>query len=141
MRTSDWLLPVVSALFFSPPAQAQDFAACPAKIAVEAQKLAAPLAGWTVIPHPTEPHALQSVSFFDGDPAEKADLAPDISSKARQTWQFAAQARPYGLTCHYSGTTVVVGRVLPKQIKSCTVTFVANVSIDGAPAIDRMACK
>ena len=121
-------------------AYAEDFASCPAKISVERQKLATPVAGWSVVPQALESHPLQRVTFYDGDPADKADLAPDSSKRGQQTWEFAAQARQYWMTCHYSGTTVTLGRQLPKQTKSCAVVFVPNVSIDGAPVIDRIAC-
>ena len=141
MRPSHLLLSAAMSLAFLQLAQAEDFASCPAKISVDRQKLSTPVAGWSVIPRDVQPHALQGVTFYDGDPAEKADLAPDSSKRGQQTWEFAAQTKPYWLTCHYSGTTVVIGRQLPKQTKSCTVTFLPNVSIDGAPAIGRIACK
>jgi hypothetical protein len=141
MRPSHLLFSAAMTLVLIQPARADDFASCPAKISVDRQKLSTPVAGWSVIPSNPQPHALQGVTFYDGDPADKADLAPDSSKRGQQTWAFAAQAKPYWLTCHYSGTTVVIGRQLPKQTKSCTVTFVPNVSIDGAPVIDRIACK
>ena len=122
-------------------AHAQEFSPCPATIRVDAQKLAAPVAGWSVVAARPEPHQLQGITFFDGDPKEEASLAPDRSTKLQQTWEFASAQRPQWLTCRYTGTTVVIGRVLPKQIKACTLTFLANETIGGSPVIQKLTCK
>ncbi len=129
------------ALLLAGAAQAQDFSACPATIRVEPQKLAAPVAGWSVVATRPEPHQLQAITFFDGDPKEEASLAPDRSTKLQQTWEFGAAQRPQWLTCRYTGTSVVIGKVLPKQVKACTVTYVANESIGGSPVIQKLVCR
>jgi hypothetical protein len=129
------------ALLLTGAAHGEEFAACPATIRVERQKLAAPVAGWSVVSKEPQPHRLQFVTFYDGAPAEEASLAPDRSTRLQQTWEFLGLERPYWLTCHYAGTSVILGRALPKQIKTCTVTFAANVTIDGSPAIQRLTCQ
>ena len=128
-------------LFLAGTLRAQEFATCPATIRVEPQKLASLVTGWSVVAKAEEPHQLASITFFDGDPKEDASLAPDRSTKLQQSWAFGSSDHSIWLTCRYTGTTVVLGRALPKQVKSCTVTYEANVSIDGMPAIQKLTCR
>jgi hypothetical protein len=56
---------------------------------------------------PADPGAtVRYVSFFDGDPAEMVELAPDDESangRLDLTWQFTgARARPVTMVCNYS---------------------------------------
>ena len=119
---------------------AADIAVCPTTIAVEPQRLAKPIPGWTALSIDPPRHELESVTFFDGDPKDQASLAPDREDRLQNSWSFAPQDRPIWLTCHYSRTTVTIGRILPKTVKRCRVTFAANVSIGGLPLIQKIAC-
>ena len=138
MRTG-YLLMVLLAL--ASAASGQDFGICPTTIRVEPQKLASLVAGWSVVANAPAPHQLKAVAFFDGDPKGGASLAPDRSARLQQTWEFGAQSRTYWMTCQYTGTTITLGRPLPKRMTECTAAYAPNVSIDGLPVIQKLDCK
>jgi len=63
------------------------------------------------------------VSFFDGDPSEMADLAPDDGPNPKvldQRWQFTRTAgRPIYMVCRYHGTEQTVKTQVPEHVKEC----------------------
>lgn len=63
------------------------------------------------------------VSFYDGDPAEMADLAPDEGPNPKQLaqrWQFTrAPGRPIVMVCRYHGTDRTIRKEVPPSVKEC----------------------
>ena len=63
------------------------------------------------------------VSFFDGDPKDLADLAPDDGpdpTKLEQRWQFTrTKERPIIMICRYHGTDRTIQMEVPPEIKEC----------------------
>jgi hypothetical protein len=65
------------------------------------------------------------VSFFDGDPKDLADLAPDGGpdpKKLEQRWQFTrTKDRPIIMICRYHGTDQTIRKEVPPEIKECRI--------------------
>src|SRR5262249_61539308 len=63
------------------------------------------------------------VSFFDGDPTDLADLAPEEGpdpKKLQQRWELTrSKDRPIVMICRYHGTDQTVRRDVPLSIKEC----------------------
>jgi hypothetical protein len=116
---------------------------CPPRISTT-QTLAQPAAGW-VDKKNTSPNVLAGLTFFDGPPEEQASLAPDeshVKGKLVESWQlFPNPPRLYWLACIYSGTSITLARPLPKELRTCAVTFDPKQTVDGYPLIERIACK
>jgi len=107
--------------------------ACPAQIESDAT------AGGT-----PQSFKFRYVSFFDGDPAELADLAPDEGpdpKKLEQRWQFTRTAgRPIVMVCRYHGTQATVRKDVPATIKQCSLDGLIDDKgeIVGSP---KLTCK
>ena len=140
MRTNDWWKLAALVLLAAGSMPGAGFESCPSQVAVQPQRIAKPISGWSVISS-EEPHQLTSIAFYDGDPKENASLAPDQAGRQRQVWTLAAQSRPYWLSCHYSGTTVVLARPLPAAVRQCVVTYEPSVTLEGMPQIKEISCK
>lgn len=112
---------------------------CPASIEVNETPTA--VEGWTADVGKTT-HDFRHVSFFDGDPKNMVDLAPDeqVSGKnLKQTWELATEA---GITvvCRYRDSAATFTAKLPAGLKSCTLTG----EVDGKGEIlgtPLLACK
>ncbi len=78
-------------------------------------------------------HKFRYVSFFDGDPREMADLAPEEGPNPKvleQRWQFTrAPGRPIVMVCRYHGTDQTVTREVPSDVQECRLEGL--VSEDG----------
>ena len=124
---------------------AADFAACPARIDVKQQQIDKAPAGWTV-GHDLDTfangqnHVLWFVTLYDGDPKERASLVPDVNQRLRAEWKFNPEQTVW-LECHYTRSTIVLSRALPKGVKSCVVTFDPGVSTDGHSGIKTVVCR
>ncbi len=68
-------------------------------------------------------HAFRHVSFFDGDPREMADLAPEEGPNPKvieQRWQFSrAPGRPIVMVCRYHGTDRTTAQEVPAHVNEC----------------------
>jgi hypothetical protein len=86
-------------------------------------------------------HAFRYVSFFDGDPADLTDLAPeDNSDKAtiEQNWRlFRSPGRPIVMVCRYHDTQSTVQKEVPDDIKQCRLqgTMSGDGEIVGSPVL------
>jgi len=122
---------------------AADAVRCPPTIEVK-QRLAVPVPGWSVISE-EPPHQLAGLTFFDGKPEEKASLAPDkqakVNGKTVASWTFEASGRPIWVACRYSSTDAVLTRELPKNIRTCLITYATTETIAGLPVIEKVDCK
>ena len=112
---------------------------CPATVTVD-EKPAGSAAGAVSVEH-----KFRYVSFFDGDPKDQADLAPDDAgpnpTKLRQSWELTRSAgRPITMVCRYHDTDKTFVDVVPLSIKSCTLTgeMDAQGNVIGSPMLE---CK
>jgi hypothetical protein len=116
---------------------------CPARISTE-QTLSQPVAGWTN-QMDAAPNMLAGVTFYDGPPKDMASLAPDetrVKGKVLASWDLTPNpGRQYWLACGYAGTRVTLVRPLPKELRSCMVTYDPTATVDGLPSIERLVCK
>lgn len=84
------------------------------------------------------------VSFFDGDPKDLADLAPEEGpdpNKLVQRWEFVrTKGRPIIMICRYHGTQQTVTKEVPANIKECRLEGVIDDKgeIQGSPTL---TCK
>jgi hypothetical protein len=84
------------------------------------------------------------VSFFDGDPEDLVDLAPDDGpdpNKLVQRWQFTrTKGKPITMVCRYHGTQQTVRKVVPASIKECRLegTMDDKGEVIGSPTL---TCK
>ena len=82
------------------------------------------------------------VSFFDGDPSEMADLAPEDSANPKvleQRWQLSrAPDRPVYMVCRYHGTDETVKREVPADVKECRLSGLVNEQgeVVGSPSLE-----
>ena len=127
----------------SATAWAADAVQCPLKIEVN-QRLAVQAPGWSAISDAL-PHQLAGLTFFDGNPADKASLAPDkqvkINGKSVASWVFPAGDRPTWVACRYAWTEVQLARALPKSTRTCSITYSTGETISGFPVIEKVDCK
>ena len=93
-------------------------------------------------PHATETGAsLRYVSFFDGDPSEMVELAPDDASESGRldlTWQFSPKReRPLTMVCLYENSSVSQKREVPESTSVCKLTGEVddNGTIKGTPIL------
>jgi hypothetical protein len=116
---------------------------CPERISTK-QTLAQAVPGWADQMDAT-PNLLAGVTFYDGPPKDLASLVPDethVKGKVLATWDLTPNSgRQYWLACGYAGTRVTLARALPKELRTCTVTYDPKETVDGLPSIERIACK
>lgn len=121
------LLPL--ALFAAGAAQAEPFT-CPSEIESDQSASGTP-----------QSFKFRYVSFFDGDPADLADLAPEEGPGAntlRQRWEFVRQkGRPIVMICRYHATSQTVRKDVPPSVKECKLEGLidANGEIIGSPTL------
>lgn len=145
MRNTVFVSCLFVLLFWLPAAMGVEKIACPGSIQVSEPRLVAPMAGWTAI-NDKIGHQLSSISFYDGPVEEGASLVPDRNVKTPKirsaTWQLDPKnGRGYWLACHYSGTTLTLGRALPKGLVRCAVTYNEQEHIEGMPVVENISCQ
>ena len=72
----------------------------------------------------------QTLSVFDGPPAELAELVPDnadTNAKDPYYWIFSGQEKAIWVVCHYKGSKQTQQFALPKAFKKCQVVGRINV--------------
>jgi hypothetical protein len=98
---------------------------CPPALTLK-QEAVAPPAGWSASDD-GQRHRLAGVTFFDGPPKELASLVYDDSASAggewTGIWHFGPNPRGFWIACSYSGTSVVLSRPVPKEVKVCRVRY------------------
>jgi hypothetical protein len=116
---------------------------CPRTLAVE-QKPVAPPAGWSAADDGS-PHRLAGITFFDGPPAELASLKYDDAASTEKEWtgiwHFEPNPRGYWIACAYSGTSIVLSRRLPGEVKVCRVTYEKESGKEPVGEIKRIDCQ
>ena len=90
-------------------------------------------------------HKFRYVSFYEGDPKEQADLAPDDDGpdpgKLEQRWELTrAPGKPITMVCRYHGTERTHVETVPAGVKSCTLSgeMDEDGEVLGSP---ELACK
>jgi len=132
MRLFITLAAAAAALLSAGTAQAASFT-CPATLDSDATSGGQP-----------QTFKFRYVSFFDGDPLELADLAPEElpnPDKLTQRWEFVrTKGRPIVMICRYHGTQQTVRKEVPANIKECRLegTIDAKGEIQGSPTL---TCK
>lgn len=128
-----------ASMFAAPAAIAAESAfECPASIVVEEAPKAA--AGWTVNGAEAT-RGFRYVSFFDGDPKEMVELAPDDNAKGTklmQKWELTRNAdRAINVICRYHDTEATLSKELPVGVKGCDLTGEINEKgeIQGSPTL------
>jgi len=72
-----------------------------------------------------KPARVESISVFDGPPAEMADLVPDnadTSSREPPYWTLGKPERPTWVVCHYRKLKGTREFALPKAYTKCRLT-------------------
>ena len=93
---------------------------CPAAVQTK-QSLTISHHGWTASNEETR-FPLVSIRFSDGDPSDKAWLAPDGSKKPTvQYWNLPKSNRGYWISCGYGSTNIILYSQLPKYATKCEV--------------------
>jgi hypothetical protein len=112
---------------------------CPATLAVEETMKQSP-EGWTE-GRSNIPRRLSGITIFEGDPKELASLVGDQHKTSKtalvSTWRFTPGTQ-YWMSCSYSGTRIVLSRSIPRNYRTCVITYATDVSIDGEPEIRRV---
>ena len=116
--------------------------ACPASIAVE-ESLKQRYEGW-IEGRANEPRRLSRITIFEGPPEELASLIGQQHNVSKatmvSTWRLTPGGR-YFMSCSYSGTRIVLSQPIPSNYREVTITYSRNVSIDGAPEIQKVEWK
>ena len=92
----------------------------------------------------TDSFKFRYVSFFDGDPREMADLAPEEGPNPKvleQRWQFSrAPGRPIVMVCRYHGTDRTQTQEVPSDVQECRLEglITDEGEIVGSPTL---ACR
>lgn len=115
---------------------------CPPSIGVT-ESLTQRYPGWTE-GRATEPRRLSGMTVFEGDPKEQASLVGEERKVSKTvstaTWTFTPGGK-YFVSCSYSGTRAVLSSAIPQSLKSLTITYGTDVTIDGLPEIRKVAWK
>ena len=129
-----------SIFVLSEPVVAAEFP-CPRRIETK-QSLLKAVPHWESFPDPNAVNILRSVSFYDGNPKEMAELTPGFADSNRDpVWTFMAaregKAVDIWQVCHYQDSKIGLAMRLPQGIGSCIVKYSKKVS----PQIDSISCK
>lgn len=113
---------------------------CPEEISVT-QRVDNLKEGWTAYDEQPQ-HRFLNVLFSEGDPGKQVILVPTQQKKRMKgqtsTWLFGPSVEGYWVSCEYTGTSVVVFKKLPENIRSCIVEYDANFS---APVARSVKCS
>jgi hypothetical protein len=114
------LLLAASVLLAAPvvPASAEEFI-CAHKIETTQSLKAAPQ-GWSACRDPND-QIFESITLFDGEPAEGNVLAPaSADSSPATSWTFTPKkGRVVWMQCNYRQTAMRLSRPLPEKITKC----------------------
>lgn len=134
---------LIHCLLFS-GAHAAEMLACPDSIDVQETIREQP-EGWMPLEEEGS-HRLMKISFYDGNPQGKGELAPEREQKKKgklyATWRFDSETvKNLWISCSYGRTAIALVKPLEKQYKSCTVVSDMSVSVGGLPAIISSECR
>ena len=116
---------------------------CPRTLGVEQKAVSLPV-GWSAADDGS-PHRLAGVTFFDGPPAELASLKYDETAPADMEWtgiwHFGPNPREFWIACSFSGTSLVLSRRLPAEVKVCRVTYAQERGEGPVGDIETIDCR
>lgn len=108
---------------------------CPQKMESN-QVIAKNISGWKTFQDSNDIHILKSVDFYDGNPKEMAQLAPDnADSKNDPAWTFGSKSEIWQV-CRYTNTKISLTKNLGRNLKNCSVKFNKNIT----PQVDSINC-
>jgi hypothetical protein len=87
------------------------------------------------------PRSFRYVSFFDGDPSQMADLAPEDNSSTSQIdqhWRLVrSESRPIVMVCRYHDTQNTIQKEVPDDVRECRLQGFIDSSgeIVGSPTL------
>ncbi len=139
-RSLNKLFLVIGLVWATAASAAPSVLQCPARIQSE-QILKMALANWQS-EQMAASHPLQAVSFFEGPPADKVELAPASTIKSGKNmisrWIFTKSAATTYLVCRYTGTSVGLKMALSPGVGRCSF---AIDRMTHAPAENPLTCK
>ena len=117
-------------LFFSTPVHADERIPlnCPKQIEATVS-LKRPLEGWKPVAQPIT-YTLETVTFYDGHPKEKASLPPDEDEFGPDNsvyWSHRMLGDNAWVTCEYGGISLSLAKKLPKGVKLCKAFYKPEV--------------
>ena len=114
------ILLVAGLVLIAPYARAADYQ-CPEKVETK-QSIPHPPKGWSASIDTSNDQIFDSITLFDGPPAEMASLAPDNEeSRGPVTWTFdEKKQRTIYLQCNYRQTAARLTMALPDSVTQCT---------------------
>jgi hypothetical protein len=78
---------------------------------------------------------LMSISFYEGHPSKKAQLAPENADSGDNFWKWTfspfgeKRKEPIWLACQYEDTQMILTRSLPNKFQKCRMDFKAGSDI------------
>lgn len=135
---------LIQGFLLNPTGASAENLRCPDSIVVQENVTKLP-EGWFA--HGDEvPHRLMRVGFFDGNPKERAELAPEKETRKRgkryAVWRLdAATAKNVWISCSYGRTAMTLVQPVPKPYTKCTVVSDTAVTLDGQPSVVSIDCK
>lgn len=135
---------LVQGILLNPAMASAENLRCPDSIVVLENAKELP-EGWFA--HADEvPHRLTRVGFFDGNPKERAELAPEKETRKKgkryALWRFdAGTEQNIWISCSYGRTAMTLVQPLKKPYTRCTVISDTAVTIDGQPSVVSIECK
>jgi hypothetical protein len=115
--------------------------ACPEELYMAQSPKTPP--GWTSFDEADKGrHPFENAGFSEGPAEDYAWLRPDREKKTKKgvvlVYDLRMLARGAWLNCHYSGTTVILGRALPRTMTECRVTLDPKYKV---PVTQRVDCE
>jgi hypothetical protein len=137
------ILPLVFLLFgFCCETSAEDPIGCPPQVSV-GETVSGPFEGWSILKGDPV-HKLVGLTFYDGNPAENASLAPDSETRSGNSsissWKFSGTTSVWAV-CRYADTSVTLARDLKNKIRGCSITYNRRLSVSGYPVMEKISCQ
>lgn len=122
-------------------AQAAEFT-CPDEIDTT-QKIANNVMGWDAFVDRQYNGILESVSLYDGNPSQLADLKPDNgdTDETDLKWDFGATMKNLWMRCNYAHTRITLTQKLPDGYIKCTAERDKDMSVSGQPVFKKLVCE
>ncbi|RUL77696.1 STY0301 family protein [Dyella choica] len=101
---------------------AEQIVECP--VSLDVKSTASAPSGWQLAESP-EPHVLDHIGLFRGNPADQESLVPestDQQGRAKDVWKFDATEKMWA-ACFYTGTSLFVAKPLKQGVTRCEALY------------------